>query len=68
MSRVLRTQAYPTEGSNAKKSFVERKLINDGELLMVIFVIIISDTQCKVFELQVWFWLDIKKKKANNKK
>lgn len=34
-NKVLKTESYPLEGSKAKKAFVERKIAENGELLMV---------------------------------
>lgn len=33
-NNVMRTEATPTEGSSAKKSIVERKILDNGEMLM----------------------------------
>lgn len=34
VAKVMRTESNPAEGSAAKKSIVERKIVDDGELLM----------------------------------
>ncbi|XP_052801854.1 fatty acid-binding protein 5-like [Mya arenaria] len=33
-TKVLKTESYPLEGSNAKTALVERKILPDGQMLM----------------------------------
>jgi len=35
-NKVMKTEAHPAEGSAAKLSIVERKIIEDGQLLMLV--------------------------------
>jgi len=47
-NKVMRTESNPAEGSAAKKSIVERKILPDGQLLMVTTIFDLNNASFKV--------------------